>query len=693
MVSMEDHQFLQSLKGKRLKLRTRDETFIGVIRRVVDKTIVLEDVTAFKSGGKQTVRQFHGREILGGKLVIQIDLRIQPTNAEAAITEGHLTVAEYQPYRRDILPGESDEEYVNYVVINEFNQNFLPAIMEIQQAKAIGLAADGIGGVHLERLCWLQIAKKHRVFLFDILALGSLAFKNGLTKILASERILKVTHDGRRLAACLLALYGVKLMRVFDTQVADFLLFYRHTGGLLPDRVCTMQEVVTLHLGMPASHQSSLNIKSRLSKEEREVWYVRPCPEPLLKLMALSVIHLLPLREVMLDALMADFTSLVDSYLDSVLYEPVQTQDIGQQKSGLELSLVLCELQQLQQERQAWAVDYYPSTSEGRLVRFAAASGPGSGSGSGSGSSSHTSLDSNPPAVAPPSNTPKGATPPSSDSTPSYTTPPTHTPSTDSPTAHTPTTAGSTAHAPPGDPLTTHSPAAYTPTAHINDIPSPYATYHTLTTHHTLPTHQASNTPALNPLLPATPRCSSNPSQGVRSPALPQSVLSMMPRALATATTKNEALSNTVPKERSSPKRCPQTRLTESSECLSAPGRLLEVVMDTMAQSAVPAAELTGKSSVGSGFNLGRRLQPQSEAVRSKAQHAGAMWQNPSSAKAVESKGSVVSAPKANASMMPMAAMAGVAQQVGGGSHSSAPTPSHPICPSSLSLAFSSFRS
>lgn len=37
-----------------------------------------------------------------------------------------------------------------------------------------------------------QIATKNRVFLFDILALGALAFKNGLTKILANDRILKV---------------------------------------------------------------------------------------------------------------------------------------------------------------------------------------------------------------------------------------------------------------------------------------------------------------------------------------------------------------------------------------------------------------------------------------------------------------------------------------------------------------------
>lgn len=43
MVSLEDYQFMQSLKGRRVKLKTRDEAFIGVIQRIVDKAIVLEN--------------------------------------------------------------------------------------------------------------------------------------------------------------------------------------------------------------------------------------------------------------------------------------------------------------------------------------------------------------------------------------------------------------------------------------------------------------------------------------------------------------------------------------------------------------------------------------------------------------------------------------------------------------------------
>lgn len=52
------------------------------------------------------------------------------------------------------------------------------------------------------------------------------------------------------------------------------------------------------------------------------MWYKRPCPVPLLKVMALAVIHLTPLRLVLLDTLMTDYMVLVDSYLSSSLYEP-----------------------------------------------------------------------------------------------------------------------------------------------------------------------------------------------------------------------------------------------------------------------------------------------------------------------------------------------------------------------------------
>lgn len=136
--------------------------------------------------------------------------------------------------------------------------------------------------------------------------------------------------------------------------------FYSETGGFFPNRVSTLEEVLSIHLKVvPSSQLSSLQMKSQLTKvqhmlssqmvftvhapvfvctvvtwvsflqEEIEMWQKRPCPVPLLKLMALSVIHLLPLRLALLDNLMMDYMALVDLYLNSSYYEPDELQHVS----------------------------------------------------------------------------------------------------------------------------------------------------------------------------------------------------------------------------------------------------------------------------------------------------------------------------------------------------------------------------
>uniref|UniRef100_A0A3Q2ZEN0 Exonuclease 3'-5' domain containing 1 n=2 Tax=Kryptolebias marmoratus TaxID=37003 RepID=A0A3Q2ZEN0_KRYMA len=187
--------------------------------------------------------------------------------------------------------------------------------------------------------------------------------------ILGSKHILKVIHDCRAIAGCLFAQFGVQLTNVFDTQVADVMCFYSETGGFLPDRVSTLQEVVSLHLKVPSSRLSSLQIKSQLTKEEKEMWYKRPCPVPLLKVMALSVIHLQPLRVALLDTFMNDYMTLVDSYLNNTYYEPDGLEHITME-SVLDLPKELRQLDEMRLERQEWASRHYPVTERGLLARF-----------------------------------------------------------------------------------------------------------------------------------------------------------------------------------------------------------------------------------------------------------------------------------------------------------------------------------
>lgn len=369
MVSLDDYRFLESFKRKRIRLTTKGSTFEGVVQRInLNKTIILEDVVEVQSGSR-----FLGAKVFFGQEILNVEFT-DSSNTDLLSDEdrdkvGQMSLAEFQPYRNTLMGHEDEEEqFVNYVVVDEFHEQFGPAVMHIRKQQVIGLGLDGIGALQNERLCWLQVATKNQVYLFDVLLLGARAFKNGLSTILESTNILKVMHDCRRISRCLMMQFGVNLVNVFDTQVADVMHFYAETGGFLPTRVSTLQEVISVHLKMPLSRLSSLSIKDQLCREDGEVWYVRPCPAPLLKVMALSVIHLQPLRFTLLDALMSDYTSLVDSYLKTGQENPVCTEDIG--KTGLELPRELREIEVIKCERQKWALERYNVTEDGLLDRY-----------------------------------------------------------------------------------------------------------------------------------------------------------------------------------------------------------------------------------------------------------------------------------------------------------------------------------
>ncbi|XP_061651895.1 piRNA biogenesis protein EXD1 isoform X2 [Phyllopteryx taeniolatus] len=363
---------------------------------------------ALVSLGNLIIRGCSGCEITGSRLFYGHEiLNVEFTNEEnieyGTITEcleDQLKVENFQPYRKTLYPTDDEgEQYIHFEVIDGFHEKFGPAVMTIKKQHVVGVGADGVEMYKNGRLCWLQIATKNKVYLFDILSLGARAFKNGLTMILENKCILKVIHDCRAIGGCLMAQFGVKLTNVFDTQVqevqlmemctslwywslnqplflsylflakvADVLCFHSETGGFLPDRVSTLQEVVSLHLKVPSSQLLTLKTKSQLTKEETEMWYKRPCPLPLLKVMALSVIHLQPVRLMLLDSLLTDYMALVDAYLSNSQY-PLDYLESINLESVIELPSEFRLLEQMRRERQERATKLYPITEKGLLSR------------------------------------------------------------------------------------------------------------------------------------------------------------------------------------------------------------------------------------------------------------------------------------------------------------------------------------
>lgn len=367
---VDDIQFLSILKGKRVRLTLKNASYLGIIQRInPNKTIILADVVGSNNGGRYPgSKMFFGHEIINVEFTNEGNYTNK--NVGEKEREDFLTVQRFQPYRRRAvgLDDDKDEEHINFLVIDEFHDKFGSAVMHIKKQHVIGVGADGVEIYRHGRLCWLQIATKQKVYLFDILILGARAFKNGLAMILQSKSILKVIHDCRTIAGCVSSQFGVNITNVFDTQVADVMCFYSETGGLLPNRVSTLQEVISLHLKVPSSQLLSLQMKTELT-QEKEMWCKRPCPLPLLKVMALSVVHLQPLRLVLLDTLMTDYMLLVDAYLKNSNFEPDELKHISME-SVLELPKELRQLEKIRCDRQEWAAEQFPVTEQGLLDRF-----------------------------------------------------------------------------------------------------------------------------------------------------------------------------------------------------------------------------------------------------------------------------------------------------------------------------------
>ncbi|XP_051941958.1 piRNA biogenesis protein EXD1 isoform X2 [Hippocampus zosterae] len=336
----EGTHFTNLFQGKRIKLTLKTSFCFGVVRRITSsKTVALAKVAYGDHGCELPgIRLFYGHEILN------VEFANEEDKTHGNIPEDHLKLPEFHPFKT-FHQADHDDEYIKFEVIDAFNEKFGPAVMEIKKQHVVSVGADGVDMYKHGKLCWLQIATKHKVFLFDILLLGAKAFKNGLCMILENRHILKVIHDCRAVAGCLMTQFGVKLTHVFDTQVADVLCFYSETGGFFPHRVSTLHEV-----------------------EETKAWYKRPCPLPLLNVMALSVIHLQPLRMVLLDSILMDYMTLVDTYLSNSQY-PLENLECINLDCVFDFPSELRLLEQMRSERRERAAKLYPVTEKGLLVR------------------------------------------------------------------------------------------------------------------------------------------------------------------------------------------------------------------------------------------------------------------------------------------------------------------------------------
>ncbi|XP_034624982.1 piRNA biogenesis protein EXD1 isoform X2 [Trachemys scripta elegans] len=388
-----DYQFLNEILGKAVKITLKCGIFQGILQHVdSSRSIVLSRVKNLETGRSMAgVKMFFGYEIVNVELLEELEqdaARGAATPIRDSLVTGGTGMhrgepAEHSPQSSTCISPESrfttlsnlkytlaeeeEEENMEYIVIDQFQQKFGPAMLHIKKQSVFGVAAEGVNLCRHGRLCWLQVATRSRVFLFDIFLLGPRVFKNGLQMVLEDKNILKVIHDCRSISDCLSHQYGIILSNVFDTQVADVLHFSNITGGFLPHRISSLQECLMRHLEMSPQKVSFLVYRQQAVQENPDIWFLRPLPPSLLKVLALETVYLLPLRLLLLDEMMSDLTTLVDGYLNS--YREGSADLLGSTEiSCMELPEELQQLADFQKLRREKALKKYKVNEEGLLI-------------------------------------------------------------------------------------------------------------------------------------------------------------------------------------------------------------------------------------------------------------------------------------------------------------------------------------
>ncbi|XP_075132686.1 piRNA biogenesis protein EXD1-like, partial [Leptodactylus fuscus] len=169
--------------------------------------------------------------------------------------------------------------------------------------------------------------------------------------------------------------YGVILNNVFDTQVADVYLFSMATGGILHSHTSTVKDCLLRYLNLSPSQVSFLKCKETLMKDNLNIWcdpipelipLNRPLPTAALKLLSLEVVHLFSLRLAMLDAMLADYTWLVDGY---AYRQGASDVFLSTEATSSELPKELQQICVLQQKKREKTLKEYQVNGAGFLKR------------------------------------------------------------------------------------------------------------------------------------------------------------------------------------------------------------------------------------------------------------------------------------------------------------------------------------
>lgn len=207
----------------------------------------------------------------------------------------------------------------DFEVIDEVNDQLSEAIAAIKKVQTISVAFEGMKVGRHGSLSVLAVATSSKVYIFDVQSLKKTLFDHGMKDILESYDIEKIMHGCRHLSDCLHHQYQVGLNNVFDTMVADVVIYLDkklEAGDChLPSYVRGIQNCLRSFLNL--TYEQMKYTRSRQGSQEDEVcaWGQRPLSLRQIDALAKDVVYLGELAHACLKQMLQKFHLGVEFFL------------------------------------------------------------------------------------------------------------------------------------------------------------------------------------------------------------------------------------------------------------------------------------------------------------------------------------------------------------------------------------------
>lgn len=109
--------------------------------------------------------------------------------------------------------------------------------------------------------------------------------------------------------------YGVSLVNVFDTQVADVIIYRNEMDRELPRQTSSLMSSLYEYLDLSPDEFHFHKIRLKFAKNDELVWKKRPIHKDLIDVAAKTVMYLRELRLAQMERMMEEFIFGVDIYL------------------------------------------------------------------------------------------------------------------------------------------------------------------------------------------------------------------------------------------------------------------------------------------------------------------------------------------------------------------------------------------